>query len=72
MMANPLLPGFAGYVIEVKAADSDADVLKSLAAAALRQIDEKDYPAALRAEGVAEIVKLGLAYHAKRVELVVG
>ena len=29
-------------------------------------------PAALRAEGVAEIVKIGLAYYAKRVELVVG
>ena len=72
LMLRPLLSGFAGYVIEVKAADSDADDLKSLAAAALRQIDEKDYPAALRAEGVAEIVKLGLAYCHKRVELAVG
>ena len=72
LMLRPLLPGFPGYVIEVKAADSDADDLKALAAAALRQIDEKDYPAALRAEGVAEIVKIGLAYRAKRVELAVG
>ena len=72
LMLRPLLPGFPGYVIEVKAADSDADDLKALAAAAIRQIDEKDYPAALRAEGVAEIVKIGLAYHAKRVELAVG
>ena len=72
LMLRPYLPGFPGFVIEVKAADSDADDLKALAAAALRQIDEKNYPAALRAEGVAEIMKLGLAYRAKRVELAVG
>ena len=72
LMLRPYLPGFPGFVIEVKAADSDADDLKALAAAALRQIDEKNYPAALRAEGVAEIVKLGLAYCHKRVELAVG
>ena len=72
LMLRPYLPGFPGFVIEVKAADSDADDLKALAAAALRQIDGKDYPAALRAEGVAEIVKLGLAYRGKRVELAVG
>ena len=71
LMLRPLIPGFPGYVIEVKAADSDADDLKLLAAAALRQIDEKDYPAALRADGIAEIVSLGLAYRGKRVELAV-
>ena len=72
LMLRPYLPGFPGFVIEVKAADSDADDLKALAAAAIRQIDEKDYPAALRAEGVPEVVKLGLAYRAKRVELAAG
>ena len=72
LMLRPYLPEYPGFVIEVKAADSDADDLKALAAAALRQIDEKDYSATLRAEGVTEIVKIGLAYHAKRVELVVG
>ena len=72
LMLRPLLSGFPGYVIEVKAADSETDDLKVLAAAAIRQIDEKDYPAALRAEGVAEIVKIGLAYCGKRVELAVG
>ena len=72
LMLRPYLPGFAGFVIEVKAADSDADDLKALAAAALRQIDEKDYPAALRAEGVGDIVKIGLAYRRKRVELALG
>lgn len=71
LMLRPYLPGFPGFVIEVKAADSDADDLKALAAAAIRQIDEKDYPAALRAEGVPEVVKLGLAYYRKCVELAV-
>ena len=72
LMLRPHLPGFSGFVIEVKAADTDADDLKALAAAALRQIDEKGYPAALRAEGVADIVRIGLAYRRKRVELAVG
>ena len=72
LMLRPYLPGFPGFVIEVKAAYSDADDLKTLAVAALRQIDKKDYPAALRAEGIAEVVKLGLAYCGKRVELAVG
>ena len=49
-----------------------ADDLKQLADAALGQIDRKDYAAALRAEGVADIVKIGLAYRRKRVELAVG
>ena len=72
LMLRPYLPGFPGYVIEVKLADSDADDLKELADAALGQIDRKDYAAALRAEGVAAIVKIGLAYRRKRVELAVG
>ena len=72
LMLRPYLPGFPGYVIEVKHADSDADDLRALADAALGQIDRKDYAAALRAEGVADIVKIGLAYHRKRVELAVG
>ena len=72
LMLRPYLPGFPGYVIEVKLADSDADDLKALADAALGQIDRKDYAAARRAEGVADIVKIGLAYRRKRVELAVG
>ena len=72
LMLRPYLPGFPGYVIEVKLADYDADDLKALADAALGQIDRKDYVAALRAEGVADIVKIGLAYRRKRVEIAVG
>ena len=48
------------------------NIAEALADAALGQIDRKDYVAALRAEGVADIVKIGLAYHRKRVELAVG
>ena len=72
MMLRPMVDGFPGFVIEVKAAGDKADDLKALADAALRQIDEKDYPASLRADGVADVMKIGLAYFGKRVELSVG
>ena len=72
LMLRPVVDGFPGFVIEVKAADDKADDLKALADAALRQIDEKDYTAALRADGVADVMKIGLAYFGKRVELSVG
>ena len=48
------------------------DALQDAVGAALRQIDEKDYPASLRADGVADVMKIGLAYFGKRVELSVG
>ena len=48
------------------------NIAEALADAALGQIDRRDYVAALRAEGVADIVKIGLAYHRKRVEIAVG
>ena len=72
LMLRPVVDGFPGFVIEVKAAGDKADDLKALADAALRQIDEKDYLAALRADGVADVMKIGLAYSGKRVELAVG
>ena len=72
LMLRPVVDGFPGFVIEVKAAGDKADDLKALADAALRQIDEKDYLAALRADGVTDVMKIGLAYFGKRVELSVG
>ena len=65
----PLLDGFPGVIIEVKAADADTDDLDALAAAARAQIDAKSYEADLRAEGVADILKFGLAFRGKRVSL---
>ena len=72
LMLRPAVEGFPGFVIEVKATGDKADDLKALADAALRQIDEKDYLASLRADGVADVMKIGLAYFGKRVELSVG
>ena len=72
IMLRPLVPDFPGYVVEVKAARSDGEDLKALAADALDQIERRDYVAELRAERIADIVKLGLAYRGKRVELAVG
>jgi hypothetical protein len=57
---------FPGVVIEVKAAKSDSDDLEAIAAEARRQIDEKNYAAALEAEGVTDILKFGYAFRGKR------
>ena len=65
----PLLDGFPGVIIEVKAADADTDDLDALAAAARAQIEEKSYEADLRAQGVADVIKFGLAFRGKRVSL---
>jgi len=66
----PLVPGFPGVIIEVKAAKTAREGLKRLAAEARRQVDEKVYPAAMASEGVSDVLKLGLAFYKKRVELV--
>ena len=65
----PLLPGFPGAIIEVKAAKTARESLPKLAAAARAQIDEKDYASEMRARNVADVMKLGLAFRGKRVAL---
>ncbi len=65
----PLLEGSPGVIIEVKAAHADTDDLHALAAAARAQIEEKSYEADLRAQGVADVLKFGLAFRGKRVSL---
>ena len=66
---KPLVAGFPAFIIEVKAADGPDDDLKALAREARRQIDGKQYDTTFRAEGLADIVKLGLAYYKNKVEL---
>ena len=65
----PLLEGFPGVIIEVKAADADTDDLDALAAAARAQIEEKSYEADLRAQGVADVIKFGLAFRGKKISV---
>jgi len=67
---TPLVKGFPGVILEVKAAKTASDDLSALACEARRQIDEKRYDAEMRSVGVADILKLGLAFHGKDVVLV--
>ncbi len=72
---TPLVDIYPGFIIEVKAADSETDDLEALAQSALAQIETKDYAAKMAGEFAARnlaqpIVKIGLAYFKKKVALV--
>ena len=66
---KPLVEPFPAFIIEVKKADSPTADLKQLAREARAQIDGKQYDATFRAEGIADIEKIGLAYCKDKVEL---
>jgi len=68
----PCVPDFPGVILEVKHAKGENDDLKRLAQDARDQIDAKGYATEMAAEGVTDILKLGLAFHGKKVELVRG
>lgn len=67
----PKKSALPGIIIEVKAADKDAGgELSKLAQTALKQIDEKKYDTELCAQGVNDIIKYGVAFQGKNVEIV--
>ena len=66
---KPLVEPFPAFIIEVKKADSPTDDLKQLAREARAQIDGKQYDTTFRAEGIADIEKIGLAYCKNKVEI---
>ena len=66
---KPLVEPFPAFIIEVKAADSAKDDLRALAREARAQIDGKKYDTTFRAEGIADVEKIGLAYFKDKVEL---
>lgn len=67
----PKKSALPGIIIEVKAADKDAGVeLSKLAQTALKQIDEKKYDTELCAQGVNDIIKYGVEFKGKTVEIV--
>ena len=69
----PKSAGLPGIIIEIKAAGkNDAVNLKQLAQTALSQIEERKYDTELRAQGVTDIVKYGIAFQSKAVEVVMG
>ena len=61
-----------GILIKLKAArESSASNLEELAHAAVKQIEEKHYESELRAKGVDTIVKYGVAFCGKNVEVII-
>ena len=64
----PKNTGFPGIIIELKAKKCiDEKELQNLAAAALRQINEKRYDAEMRQRAVATIYKFGVAFSGKKI-----
>ena len=57
-----------GILIELKATKNRSN-LKSLAAEALKQINEKEYTAELKAKGITSIYKYGVSFSGKDVEI---
>ena len=65
---NASLPG---VLIELKAAkDCSDDELKALSVKALEQINNRKYDTELTAKGVKDVLKYGVAFSGKRVEIV--
>lgn len=59
-----------GILIELKAAKNVCgDALKVLAQTALRQIEERKYDTEMRSEGITKILKYGVAFSGKSVEI---
>ena len=68
MPKNPNLPGF---LFELKA-EKNCDDLGVLAQAALQQIVDNRYDTEMLAQGISAVVKYGVAFSGKRVEIAVG
>ena len=59
-----------GILIELKAAKNVCgDALKALAQTALQQIEERKYDMEMRSEGLAKILRYGVAFSGKSVEI---
>ena len=63
----PLEKDLPGLIFELKAATKGAESLDKLAAGALQQIDEKRYEMELRASGIQEVFKIGMAFRGKEI-----
>lgn len=59
-----------GFLIELKAANAlKGDELRTLAQAALNQIEEKNYASEMAADGIGTIFRYGIAFSGKRAEV---
>lgn len=71
ILLMPKETSFPGIIIELKYEKSaTAEALCSLAEIALRQIDEKRYDAEMVSRGISKILKYGLAFSGKNVEII--
>ena len=69
---KPRTATLPGILIELKAAKKDEKTdLKTLAQAALKQIEQKHYETELRTNGVTRILKYGVAFRGKEVEVLI-
>ena len=69
LVLEPKLHSLPGIIFEFKA-EKDERNLISAAEKALKQIDEKLYDTDLKSRGITEIVKYGIAFSGKKVEVV--
>ncbi len=58
-----------GLIFELKASKKASESLDKLAGIALRQIDGKRYETEMRAPGIQEILKIGMAFRGKEIAL---
>lgn len=70
---TPKYKNLPGIIIELKAAkDCTEEELKALSKKALQQIDDKKYDTELRETGITDVIKYGVAFCGKKVEIAVG
>ena len=68
LVLEPKVALLPGIIMEFKASKEDTGLL-TLAEDALRQIDDKNYDTDMQHRGVHEIVKYGIAFAGKKVEI---
>lgn len=67
IILKPENKNWAGYIFELKRAKKED--MKKESEKALKQIDEKKYDTLLKNEGIKDIIKIGLAFDGKKVEV---
>ena len=65
----PLDSSLPGFIFELKASKKSAENLDDLAAGALCQIDEMKYETELRAAGIQDVIKVGIAFRGKEIRI---
>ena len=69
LMLEPKNRSMPGIIMEFKS-EKDADLLAERAKEAMQQIDDRHYTAELNARGLSGIIKYGIAFSGKKVEIV--